>query len=112
MAVVVGIVFALLVAAAVLVMAVRSAARDGERPVGELVDAWHDRRSGASEGQRAQAAEVEPVDVSLAEFLRANVEPGDAYLQVDDLADRLQRATEATRRVMPGQQVEGQGRDA
>lgn len=112
MAVVVGIVLALLVAAAVLVMAVRSAAREGERPVGDLVDAWHERRSGAAQDERADEAEVEPVDVSLAEFLRANVEPGDAYLQVDDLADRLQRATEATRRVMPGQQVGGEGRGA
>ncbi|MGN8246743.1 hypothetical protein ACTHAM_000408 [Cellulomonas soli] len=100
MVVVVGLVLALLVAAAVLVMAVRSSAREGERPVGELVEAWRGRaRSAEAPGDEAEAT---PVDVSLSEFLRANVEQGQAYLQVDDLAERLQRASEVTRRAIPG----------
>ncbi|NYI61090.1 hypothetical protein [Cellulomonas soli] len=101
MAVVVGIVLALIVAAVVLVAAARSAAHEGENPVADLVSAWRER-GGPSGAARAEVAEAAPVDVSLTEFLQANVEQGDAYLQVDELADRLQRATDATRRAMPG----------
>ena len=38
------------------------------------------------------AAAAEPVDVSLADFLRATVEEGDPYLQVDGLASTLHDA--------------------
>ena len=42
-------------------------------------------------GPRPRAAAVEPVDLSLAQFLRETVDEGEAYLQVDDLAATLQR---------------------
>ncbi|WP_448629727.1 hypothetical protein [Cellulomonas soli] len=90
----------------VLVMAVRSSAQEGERPVGDLIEAWRGR--GRSAPTVDGPGEAAPVDVSLGEFLRANVEQGEAYLQVDDLAERLQRATEVTRRALPGHTGPGQ----
>lgn len=42
----------------------------------------------------ARAASVEPVDLSLAEFLRATVTEGDGYLHPDELVDDLRVARE------------------
>jgi len=48
------------------------------------------------------AATAEPLDVSLADFLRATVEEGDPYLQVDDLTATLQDARARAVGVLPG----------
>lgn len=48
------------------------------------------------------AATAEPVDVSLADFLRATVEEGDPYLHVDELAATLSDARAKAVGVLPG----------
>ena len=51
---------------------------------------------------RRGAPTAEPVDVSLADFLRATAEEGDPYLQVDDLTATLQDARARAVGVLPG----------
>lgn len=105
MAVLVAIVLALLVAAAVLLVASRSASA-GERretPLRAFRNGLSGRRNPDAEQQAAAAAAaVEPVDLSLAEFLRETVDEGEAYLQVDDLAATLQRARDKAAGTLPG----------
>ena len=90
MAVLVAILLAVLVAAAVLLAA--SVVRVGEGHAGvaaapRSAAGWTGRKNpDADQRAAAAAAAVEPVDVSLAEFLRETVDEGEAYLQVDDLA--------------------------
>lgn len=47
---------------------------------------------GHTDAEVAAAATAEPVDLSLAEFLRETVEDGDPYLHVDDLTATLHDA--------------------
>lgn len=105
MAIFVAIFLALLVAAGVLLAAsVASSAKDkGESPFRTFRTAWSGRKN-PDTGQRAAAAAaaVEPVDLSLAQFLRETVDEGEAYLQVDDLAATLQRARDKAAGVLPG----------
>ena len=105
MAVLVAILLALLVAAAVLVVAsVSASARDRrESPVAVFRSGWSARRNpDADQRAAAAAAAAEPVDLSLAQFLRETVDEGEAYLQVDDLAATLQRAKDKATGVLPG----------
>lgn len=92
MAVLVGIVLALIVAAAVLLLAsVAAGPRDvDESPWQAFRRGWAARHE--TEGEAAAAAAAEPVDLSLTEFLSATAERGEGYLQVDELADTLSRA--------------------
>ena len=97
---------AVLVAAAVLLAAsvVRTSARDTrESPLATLRSGLAGRKNpDADQRAAAAAAAVEPVDLSLAEFLRETVDEGEAYLQVDDLAATLQRARTKAVGVLPG----------
>ena len=101
-AVAVWILVALLTAAAVLLVASAGAEKDGE------VSGWAAFRRGLQARRRpdpvqeeaARAAAAEPVDVSLADFLRATVTEGDGYLQPEDLAEDLQRARERAAHVL------------
>jgi hypothetical protein len=105
MAVLVAILLAVLVAAAVLVVASASASsRDTrESPLAAFRSGWSGRRNPDSDQRAAAAAAaVEPVDLSLAQFLRETVDEGEAYLQVDDLAATLQRAKDKATGVLPG----------
>ena len=105
MAVLVAILLAVLVAAAVLVGAsVFSSAKDKrESPLATFRSGWSGRKNpDAEQRAAAAAAAVEPVDLSLAQFLRETVDEGEAYLQVDDLAATLQRAKEKASGALPG----------
>lgn len=50
------------------------------------------RHPDAEQAAAAQAAEVEPLDVPLDEFLRATAVEHDGYLQVDEVRDVLVKA--------------------
>ncbi|MBO3084456.1 hypothetical protein [Cellulomonas fengjieae] len=113
MAVLVAIVLALLVAAAVLLVASRSASASerSETPLQAFRNGVSGRRKPDSEQQAAaEAAAVEPVDLSLAQFLRETVDEGEAYLQVDDLAATLQRARDKAAGTLPGNRKPLSGR--
>jgi hypothetical protein len=102
MAVLVGIVIALLVAAGVLLVA---SVAGGARAVDE--SPWQAFRRGwaarhESDGESAAAVAAEPVDLSLSEFLTATAERGEGYLQVDELTETLTRAREKATRSVPG----------
>lgn len=102
MAVLVGIVLALVVAAAVLLVA---SVASGPRAVDE--SPWQAFRRGwatrhDSDGEEAAAAAAEPVDLSLTEFLSVTAERGEGYLQVDELADTLSRARDKAARSVSG----------
>ena len=105
MPILVAIFVALLVAAGVLLAA-------------SVVSTRHDRRDSPLATLRAgitgrnhpddavsAAAAAEPVDVSLADFLRATVEEGEPYLNVDDLASTLQDARDRAVGVLPGRRA-------
>ena len=102
MPILVAIFVALLVAGGVLLVAsVASTRRDRrESPLTAL-------RTGLT-GQNhpdadvAAAATAEPVDLSLADFLRATVEEGDPYLHVDDLTTTLHDARAKAVSALPG----------
>ena len=105
MAILVAIVLALLVAAGVLLVAgMSSSTRDkGESPLQAFRAGWAGRKNpDADQRAAAVAASAEPVDMSLAQFLRETVDEGEAYVQVDDLAATLQRAKEKATGVLPG----------
>jgi len=100
MAVVLGILVALVVALGVLLLVGASAG--DERPS----NPWRSLRAGLAgrrhptpEQQAAQAAaDVEPVDVSLEDLLRATAEDGDPYLRPDELSVPLHRVARRTGR--------------
>ena len=105
MAIFVAIFLALLVAAGVLLAAsAASSAKDtGESPLRAFRNGWASRKHPDTDQRAAAAAAaVEPVDLSLAQFLRETVDEGEAYLQVDDLAATLQRARDKAVGVLPG----------
>ena len=103
MAILVAIVLALLVAAGVLIAAsVTSSGTPGESPLRAFRAGWAARKHPDTDQRAAaDAAAVEPVDLSLAQFLRETVDEGEAYLQVDDLAATLQRARDKAAGVLP-----------
>jgi hypothetical protein len=102
MALLIVVVLALLAATAVALLATAEAPRrEGERPVRAF------RRGLRSlvrpdDDQRAEAralASAPPVDVSLEQMLRANVEQGGGYLDAGELTESLHAAAA---RVVPG----------
>lgn len=103
--VVLGVLVALIVAGVVLLVASASSAddrRDDESPWRAFRRGLAARRNPAPDQvAAAQAAEAEPVDLSLADFLRVTAEQGEGYLHVDDLADGLQRARDKAVRAVP-----------
>ncbi|QCB93991.1 hypothetical protein [Cellulomonas shaoxiangyii] len=95
------VLLALLAAGAVLLLARASsedAAAGDESPWESFRRGLRARREpDAEQAQAAAAAAVEPRDVSLADFLRANVQEGDGYLHVEELTEDLHRAAQTLR---------------
>lgn len=97
MAVVIWILVALLAAAAVLVVV--------SPGTGENDNPWRAFRRGlqarrhpdAQQDEAALAASADPVDLSLADFLRATASEGDGYLQPEELVEDLRTARERAR---------------
>jgi hypothetical protein len=88
MAYVVVVLIALLLAAAVLVLAARgqTSADRGEGPLRAFGRGLRGRRHpDARQQAEARAAAAQPVDLTLAEMLRATVEDGEGYLQPQEL---------------------------
>jgi len=86
---------ALGVAAVVVLVASRTASdrRDGPTFVHDFRAGWSARRHpDAEQVAAALAAELEPVDVPLDEFLRVTAVEDDGYLQVDEVLDVLLQA--------------------
>ena len=100
------VILALLAAAVVVLLATAEAPRrDGEHPLrafGRGLRAW--LRPDAQQRAEARAAAAEPVDVSLEQMLRANVEAGEGYLQPDEIAGSIHAAAV---RVLPGRGPDG-----
>jgi len=103
--VIVAVLVALVVAGVVLLVASASDTddrRDDESPLQAFRRGWRARRDPAPEQvAAAQAAQAEPVDLSLADFLQATAEQGEGYLHVDDLQVGLQRARDKAVRANP-----------
>ncbi len=101
MAVLVVVILALLAATAVVLLATADAPRrDGEHPLRAFargVRSWW--RPDAEQRAEARAAAAGPVDVSLEQMLRANVEVGAGYLRPGELSGSLHAAAV---RVLPG----------
>ncbi len=101
MAVLITVILALLAAAVVGLLALAQAPRDERgRPVRSFrrgMRAWLRPDEEQLAAARAAAA-VEPVDVSLEQMLRANVEFGEGYLQPDEISATWH---DAASRVLP-----------
>ncbi|UUI73221.1 hypothetical protein [Cellulomonas xiejunii] len=93
MAVVIWTLVALLTAAAVLVVA--SSSTGAANPLTTFRRGVRARRNPDREqAAAAQAAAAAPVDLSLADFLRATASEGDGYLNPDELIEDLRGARE------------------
>ena len=106
MPILVAIFVALLVAGGVLLVASVSSTRRDRRS-GSALQTLKAGLSGHNhpDADVSAAAEAEPVDVSLAEFLRATVEEGEPYLHVDDLTSTLHDARSKAVGVLPGRRA-------
>lgn len=99
MALVIWILVALLAAAAVFLVV--SATGEDSGPRTSFRRAWRGRRHPDAEQEAAaRAASARPVDLSLADFLRATASEGDGYLHPDELADDLRLARERAAHVL------------
>ncbi|GIG38423.1 hypothetical protein [Cellulomonas phragmiteti] len=99
MAVVIWILVALLVAAAVLVVVSSGADEDG--PWRTFLRGLRGRRHpDAEQAAAARAAAADPVDLSLADFLRATASEGDGYLHPEELVEDLRTARERAAQVV------------
>ncbi|UZN04821.1 hypothetical protein [Cellulomonas sp. S1-8] len=109
MAVVIWTFVALLAAVAVFVVVSASAG------AGTSVTAFRrglrgHRHPDADQAEAARAAAERPVDLSLADFLRATASEGDGYLHPDELAGDLRSARERAAHVLrPRREAEPQG---
>lgn len=95
-----GIGLALLAAVGVIVAA--NATGDGRTSVREF---WADLRAGLRRrGKDVDGAlvDAEPVDVPFAQIFAESSEPDDGYLQLDELAEMLERTGERAGRILPG----------
>lgn len=109
-AVVIWIFVALLVSVAVFVVASSNAGPD-ESLWAAWQRAWRARRNPVPEDEAAaRAASVEPVDVSLAEFLRATASEGDGYLHTDELVHELRTARERAQSALRPRRTPHRGR--
>jgi hypothetical protein len=102
-----GIGLALLAAVGVIVAA--NATGDGRTSAREF---WADLRSGLRRrGARDDAAgaegDAEPVDVPFAQMFAESSEPDDGYLQLDELAEMIERTGERAGRILPGRGEHG-----
>jgi hypothetical protein len=102
-----------LVAAAAVVLVASATNGEGRRGSGFLADLRAGvaarRHPDAEDLAAARAAEIEPVDVPLDEFLQATAVDDDGYLQVDEVRDVL---TKARDRAVRGVQSFGHHRSA
>jgi hypothetical protein len=71
---------------------------------GALRTFWRDLRTGLHRRRSGQQPlpedDPQPVDVSFAEIFARDAEPGDDYLQLDELADLLDRTGERAGRLL------------
>jgi hypothetical protein len=112
--VVIVVLVALLVAAAVLVVV--GVTTEHER---DAEGGWQAFRRGLrgrrhpddAQREAARAASADPVDLSLADFLRATVSEGDGYLHPDEISDDLQRARERAAQVLRARREQGAAQD-
>ena len=85
-----------LAAAAAVVLVASAASGGGRGGAGFLADLRAGvsarRHPDAEDAAAARAAEIEPVDVRLDEFLRATAVDDDGYLRVDEVRDVLTKA--------------------
>ncbi|VTR77089.1 hypothetical protein [Cellulomonas hominis] len=97
-----GIGLALLAAVGVIVMA--NAVGDGGS---DLRGFWRDLRNGLrrrrDEDAVADDEVAEPVDVPFEQLFAEASQPDDGYLQLDELAEMLERTGERAGRLLPGQ---------
>lgn len=101
MALVIWILVALVTAAAVLLVVGATTDTGGESAWSAFRRGLRSRRApDADRRAAARAASARPVDLSLAEFLRATASEGDGYLQPDDLVHDLHRARERATQVL------------
>ena len=111
-AVVIWILLSLLAAAAVLVLVSSRADEDG--PWRTFRRGWNARRNPDPEQTAAaRAASAAPVDLSLADFLRATASEGDGYLDPDELVENVRHVKDrATAVVRPrrGRELHGTSR--
>ncbi|OZB47604.1 MAG: hypothetical protein B7X40_09010 [Cellulomonas sp. 14-74-6] len=113
MAAVILVVVALLVTVVVLLASTPDGSGDGESPLQAFRRGLRGRRNpDAEQVAAARAAAVEPVDVSLGEMLAANVERGEGYVSVDELAEPLLHARQVAARVLPGRDAGSSDDDA
>jgi len=98
--------FVALVAAAAVVLVASAASGGGRRGAGFVADLRAGvaarRHPDAESDAAAHAAEIEPVDVRLDEFLRATAVDDDGYLQVDEMRDVLTKARDRAVRSVQG----------
>lgn len=95
-----GIGLALLAAVGVIVAA--NAAEGGRTGLRTF---WQDLRGGLRrdrDAEPADAAEAEPVDVPFEQLFAEASQPDDGYLQLDELAEMLERTGERAGRLLPG----------
>lgn len=95
------VVIGLALVAALGVIVLANAAGDGG---GDLRTFWADLRSGLRRRRDADErvldeAEPEPVDVAFEELFAAASQPDDGYLQLDELAEMLERTGERAARL-------------
>jgi hypothetical protein len=97
---------ALVAAAAVALIANAASGGDGPGGAGFLTDLRAGlaarRHRDTVDVAAARAAEVEPVDVQLDEFLRATAVDEDGYLQADEVRDALTRVRDRAVRSVQG----------
>ncbi|WP_207801425.1 MULTISPECIES: hypothetical protein [Cellulomonas] len=100
MAVVITLLLVALLVAAVALVAVPSRP-DGESPWVAFRRGLRARRDpDVEQAEAARAAAARPVDLSLADFLRATASEGDGYLHPDELAEDLRLARERAAHVL------------
>lgn len=101
MIVVVLVVLLVLLAAAAVLLLARVSSDDApggvESPWQAFRRGLRARRAPHTDDALAAALSLEPQDVSLADFLRANVQSGDGYVDVDELTEDLHRVAQTLR---------------
>jgi hypothetical protein len=97
---------ALVAAAVVALIANAASSGEGLGGVGFLTDLRAGlaarRHPDAEDAAATRAAEVEPVDVRLDEFLQATAVDDDGYLQADEMRDALTKARDRAVRGVQG----------
>ncbi|WP_256970914.1 hypothetical protein [Cellulomonas iranensis] len=110
MLVVMVVLVSLAVAAAVLVVVSVTTEHDRDGESG-----WQAFRRGLAarrhpddvQREAARAAAADPVDLSLADFLRATASEGDGYLHPEEITEDLQRARERAAQVLRARREHG-----